>query len=307
MVASNAGGEAREEAFLSAIVYLSLGVDPTSLLGALCDSLARRFKNYEIVFVDDGCEAATVDGLRSEFRNHPETVCTIVTMGRRQGIEAAMNAGIDSAVGDWVLEIDDVAVFDSAFVREGYDVAKTGYDIVFAEDARASFKGRLFYPIFNRFSNSEAKLSSGSTRLVSRRALNRVHSMAPYMANRKAAYAASGLAITSVKAKASRRATYHGDLDLAVDSLALYTGFFFKASLGLSIAMAIVSLLELVYVFFVLVSGEAVAGWVTTMFVLTLGFFGLFAVLSFAMKYIELLVKSSYNAQNYLVEKVERL
>ena len=54
-------------------------------------------------------------------------------------------------------------------------------------------------------------------------------------------------------------------------------------------------------------TGHPVAGWTTTMFVITVGFAGLFAVLAIVVKYLSLLLELTFKQQKYLVESIEKL
>ena len=76
------------------------------------------------------------------------------------------------------------------------------------------------------------------------------------------------------------------------------------------VAVAIVgalALVELVYTLVVFCTGHPVAGWTTTMFVLTVGFAGVFAVLAIVVKYLSLLVDLIFKKQKYLIESVEKI
>ena len=55
------------------------------------------------------------------------------------------------------------------------------------------------------------------------------------------------------------------------------------------------------------ITGHPVEGWTTTMFVITVGFSGLFAVLTIVVKYLSLLVDLVFKQQKYLVESIEKL
>lgn len=299
----------KESTFISAVAYIDrIPSSALEALRSLSEVMDAHFLNYEIVCVidegDGGCAHRALCDAASRFGGPT----TIVDMGKRQGLEAAMNAGIDMAVGDYVLEIDDLESFDPSFLLEAFSMLQeSGYDIVSGVAARPSAKGAIFYPLFNRFSGTMGKLETGSARLVSRRALNRVHSMSAFMPYRKAAYAASGLRATSLPLGSVDGASRHSNLGLAIDSLALYTNFFYKASAVISVAMVCISLLEMVYVLVVLAQGRAIEGWVTSMFVMTLGFLGLFIIMTFLMKYVALLVDAQFNDKNYLVESVQKI
>ena len=49
----------------------------------------------------------------------------------------------------------------------------------------------------------------------------------------------------------------------------------------------------------VFITGHPVEGWTTTMFVITVGFSGLFAVLTIVVKYLSLLVDLVFKQQKY--------
>lgn len=292
-----------ESNFVSAVIY----VDETAarypdIAVRMAQELDATFKTYELVVVDDGCDSGVADCVTAALTGHP---ISIVRMGNRQGPEAAMNAGVDASVGDYVFEVDDLGALDIAFVRSSYAEAMAGADIVNGVyENGSSARGKLFYSTFNRFSGYPTKLASNPCRLLSRRAINRVRSMSRYAPYRKASYAASGLKVAEVKVRG--RATHKTDLAMAVTSLALYTDAFYKVAFWLAAFMAVLSLAEIVYVAVIAASGIAVAGWVTTMLVLTVGFMAVFVLFAFALKYLDLLVKITFEKQGYLTDGIER-
>lgn len=292
-----------EPNFASVVIY----VDDTAArypdaAVRMADELAAMFKTYEMIVVDDGCASGVADSVTTALAGHP---ISIVRMGNRQGPEAAMNAGVDAAVGDYVFEVDDLGALDVAFVRSAYVEAMAGADVVNGVfEGGSSLRGKLFYSAFNRFSGFPTKLASNPCRLLSRRAVNRVRSMSGYAPYRKASYAASGLKVAEVKV--GGHATHKTDLAMAVTSLALYTDAFYKVASWLAALMAVLSFAEIVYVAVIAASGIAVAGWVTTMLVLTIGFMAVFVLFAFALKYLDLLVKISFEKQGYLTDGIER-
>lgn len=297
----------KESNFISAIIYLDdKDVFPLPVEDVVRE-LDRRFENYEIIFVDDGVAPEDKPDIAGSGKDRTTARETIVSMGKKHGLERSMNAGIDCAVGDYVLEIDDIGSFDPRFIGEAYGMVTAGHDIVFGTSKRSSLKGAIFYPLFNRFSRANSKLATGSCRLVSRRAVNRVHSMSEYMPYRKAAYAASGLSVASLPLSEKISPKHRSDFELAVDSLAIYTDMFYRVSIVLALFMALLSVVELVYTIVVFVTRRAVEGWPTMMLVLTGGLFGLFTILAFVVKYLSLISRSEFNKQNYMIEGVRRV
>ena len=71
--------------------------------------------------------------------------------------------------------------------------------------------------------------------------------------------------------------------------------------------MFVAALAELVYTITVWLTGSPISGWTTTMFVLTLGLAGLFAILAITIKYLTLILKLIFQKQKYLIESTERL
>ena len=67
------------------------------------------------------------------------------------------------------------------------------------------------------------------------------------------------------------------------------------------------ALAELIYTLVIFATGHPVEGWTTTMFVITVGFAGLFAVLTIVVKYLSLLLNLTFRQQKYLVESIEKL
>lgn len=166
---------------------------------------------------------------------------------------------------------------------------------------------KLFYKIFNANSRSTHNIKTDVFRLVTRRAINRVHASNTYMPYRKAAYAASGLRITSIEFDGNVRHVGRDKISLAINSLALYTNAGYKISIGITLFMMIIALVELIYTITVYCLGKPIEGWTTTMLVMTFGFLGLFFILSIIIKYVTLGIDMLFRKQKYLIESVEKI
>ena len=214
--------------------------------------------------------------------------------------------GVNIAVVDTGLDYTH-ADFGGAGTTEAYQTALTGSDIVSVCPRTVRGSSGLFYKVFNAHSQSAYRLRTDAFRLVTRRAINRVHASSAHLPYRKAAYAASGLKMTDLEFDGQLTVKSKGRFNLALDSLALYTNAGFKASMTVTLCMLALALAELVYTLVVFITGHPVEGWTTTMFVITVGFSGLFAVLTIVVKYLSLLVDLVFKQQKYLVESIEKL
>lgn len=309
----HAGMQAKESNFISAVAYVrdeALRVAP--FLKRVQAALSTRFAHYEIILVNDASRDGSVQEIKRYAKENAAPV-TIVNMSLAQGRELCMNAGLDASIGDFVYEFDTLDTsYDAVLLDKAYDAALTGYDIVsVGPEKNRNLNSSLFYGIFNASSHSKYKLQTDAFRLLSRRAINRVHAVSATPAYRKAAYAASGLKLVALQDKSvSAGACTDGSVrfTLALNSLALYTSAAYRVSFGIAALMLLGTIAELIYVlWYYFAGGQPIEGWTTTMFVLTAGFCGVFLILTFVLKYLSLLVDLLFKQQKYLVEGVEKL
>ena len=298
----------KEKNFVSAVVYLhndsARAVEFCRIAAAELDA---HFAQYELVVVDDACTDDTVAQLRAWGKEQAAPL-TILHMSTYHGLENAMNAGLDAAIGDYVYEFDSTELcYPAELIFKANQTALTGSDIVSVCPRTVRGSSGLFYKVFNAHSQSAYRLRTDAFRLVTRRAINRVHASSAHLPYRKAAYAASGLKMTDLEFDGQLTVKSKGRFNLALDSLALYTNAGFKASMTVTLCMLALALAELVYTLVVFITGHPVEGWTTTMFVITVGFSGLFAVLTIVVKYLSLLVDLVFKQQKYLVESIEKL
>ena len=298
----------KEKNFVSAVVYLhNDGARAVEFCRTAAAELDAHFAQYELVVVDDACTDDTVAQLRAWGKEQAAPL-TILHMSTYHGLENAMNAGLDAAIGDYVYEFDSTELcYPAELIFKAYQTALTGSDIVTVCPRTVRGSSGLFYKVFNAHSQSAYRLRTDAFRLVTRRAINRVHASSAHLPYRKAAYAASGLKMTDLEFDGQLTVKSKGRFNLALDSLALYTNAGFKASMAVTLCMLALALAELVYTLVVFITGHPVEGWTTTMFVITVGFSGLFAVLTIVVKYLSLLVDLVFKQQKYLVESIEKL
>lgn len=298
----------KEKNFVSAVIYLhNDGGRAVEFCRMLAAELEEHFDQYELVAVDDACTDDTLPALRAWAAGLSKPL-TILHMSLHQGLEPCMNAGLDAAIGDYVYEFDSTRMpYDRALVFAAYRTALQGNDIVSVCPSRTAGGSGLFYRVFNANSHSAYRLRTDAFRLVTRRAINRVHASSEHLPYRKAAYAASGLKMADLEFEGRLPSAEGGRWMLALDSLALYTDAGFKASTGITVCMMALALAELLYTLVIFATGHPIEGWTTTMFVLTLGFAGLFAVLTIVVKYLSLLVDLTFKKQKYLVESIEKI
>lgn len=298
----------KEKNFISAVVYLhNDGAQAVRFFKALNAVLDQHFEQYELVAVDDACADDTIPTLR-DWAKALEKPLTILHLSLHQGRETAMNAGLDAAIGDYVYEFDSTQTpYPIELVFEAYRAAMAGSDIVSVCPRSTAGAAKCSTACSTATAIRLTSCAPMRSAWSAARAINRVHASSETLPYRKAAYAASGLKMTDLEFDGRLTDNSGGRFALAMDSLALYTDAGYKLSAGIAIVMMFLALAELAYTLIIFCAGHPIEGWTTMMFVLTLGFAGLFAVLTIIIKYLSLLVDLVFKKQNYLIESIEKI
>lgn len=317
----------KESKFVSMVVYLhndSRHIAP--FFDTVLGMFRENFEKYEIICVNDASTDDSVEALKRYFEEEEKdekralwsgSMINIIHMSYFQGLEASMNAGRDMAIGDFVYEFDDINPdYPAKLVRDVYDRLLLGYDIVSASSkGKIKLTSKLFYFFYNMTSSSRNRIGQETFRILSRRAINRVMSMGQYIPYRKAVYVNCGLKTDTVyyerqggterhKSKTDRNER----TSLAIDSFIYFTNVLERLSLAVSGAFLVFTLGVAVYIVSSFFSvNKPVEGWLSTMGFLSLGFFGVFSLLTFILKYLSVLLGLVFKHQRYLIEGVEKV
>lgn len=306
----------KEKNFVSAVVYVYRAQDRIKeFLERLISVLEDNFECAEIICVND-CSPDESHHVIKEVSAHAGRVSiSIVNMSCFHGLEMAMNAGVDLAIGDYIYEFDSTVMdYDEEEIMRLYRRAMEGYDIVSASPAdKKSMSSRLFYYVFHKFANLTYKLSTESFRILSRRAVNRIGSMNNMIVYRKAIYANCGLKMDNIiydvrnagKTGDRRQGAYRRKL--AVDSLIVFTDVGYKVSVTMTIGMMLMAIFMVIYTVMIYWKGTPVEGWTTTVLFMSVAFGGLFAILTIVIKYLQILVDLVFRRKQYMFESIEKL
>ena len=309
----------REKNFVSCVLYLhNEGETVKNFLSEICRVMQENFEKYEIICVNDGCVDDTVEQVKAyltETAHKP--VVSLVNLSYYQGVESAMNAGSDLAVGDFLFEFEKCQPeFDADLIIQVYRRALEGYDVVAAAPKHGvSFSSKLFYAVYNWGSKSKGKLRQELFRVVSRRAINRVNQMNTFIPYRKAMYMNCGLKTDTIvfdNKKVSRRGHNQEERGarstLTVDSLIIFTDVLEKISMTVSAVLLAALLVMFGYLIYSTFSAvRPVEGWLSTMMLMSFGFFMMSVLLTLILKYLSVLLNMSFRKQRYVIEGVEKL
>lgn len=308
--------ENKEKNFASAIIYVHNAEDRVeNFLKAIIKVMEDNFEHSEIICVNDFSIDNSLEKIKSASEIASLTSISVVNLSHFHGLELAMSAGMDLAIGDFVFEFDNTILnFDPEEVMKVYFRSLTGYDIVTASpDKSEAISSKLFYKVFKAFSDTHYEMSTESFRVLSRRVINRIADMNRNIPYRKVIYANSGLKIDNIKYRIVNNNYSTEDrinnyrISLAVESLILFTDFGYRLSSIMTVMMMIVSALTVAYSIIIYLTAKPIEGWTTTIICLSVSFFALFAVLTMIIKYLKIILDLIFKKKYYSFESIEKL
>lgn len=307
----------KEKNFASAVIYVYNAENRIGeYLKTIIQVMEENFEHFEIICVNDSSDDNSLAVIKKISETATSASVSVVNMSCFHGLELSMNAGIDVSIGDFVFEFDNTYLdFDSSVIMDIYKRALQGFDIVSASaDRREKLTSKIFYMVFNRYTDLSCKMSTESFRVLSRRVINRVNSMNKTIPYRKAVYANCGLKTDNIRYKVvnqvsvtTERKEKNFRSNLAADSLILFTGLGYSFAKLMTILMMCMSAFMVAYSVIIYATLNPVEGWTTTILFLSVAFFGLFGILTIVIKYLQLLVDLVFKRKRYSLESIEKL
>lgn len=307
----------KEKNFVSAVIYVHNAEKRIEkFLSTVINVLENNFDHSEIICVNDSSTDGSLSEIKKVSQQAKSTSVSVINMSYFHGLEVAMNAGMDLSIGDFVFEFDNTVLdFPEEEIMKVYKRSLQGYDIVSAvPDKSEKMSSKLFYRVFDKFTDLSYEMHTESFRILSRRVINRISSMNKTIPYRKAIYASQGLKTDALKYKViavndrKQDKTERGYRSgLAIDSLILFTQMGYRFSMAMTAIMMLMSVFMVVYSIIVFATQNPVAGWTTTILFLSVAFFGLFGILTIIIKYLQLLVNLVFKRKQYSFEGIEKL
>ncbi|MDE6016121.1 MAG: glycosyltransferase [Acetatifactor sp.] len=313
------GQMGKEKNFVSCVVYLHNDEAVVQdFLREICGVMQENFEKYEVVCVNDGCTDGTVEQIQAFLREWDGArSVSLINLSFYQGVETAMNAGSDLAVGDFLFEFDRCSPdFDSELIMQVYRRALEGYDVVAAAPKHGvPLTSKIFYALYNWSSHFRYRIRQERFRIVSRRAVNRVNQMNIYVPYRKVMYMNCGLKTDTIvydnkemERKNRNREERGSRSGLAVDTLVIFTDVLEKFSMLVSVLLFGFLLIMFGWIVYSIFSTvRPVEGWLSLMALMSFGFFMLSVLLTLIFKYLSIILNMSFKRQRYVVEGVEKL
>lgn len=307
----------KEKNFISAVIYVHNAEKRIGyFLQNVMEVLEENFEHSEIICVNDRSDDKSVEEIRRISKGAISTSISILNMSYFHGVELAMNAGVDLAIGDFVFEFDTTVLdYDKSEIMRVYRRLLEGYDIVSASANKKQKKtSSLFYFLFDKFANLSYKMYTESFRVLSRRGINRISDMNRTVPYRKAVYANCGLRTDNIMYEIVADGNDNIEKGekkyrkrLAIDTLILFTDVGYKFSITMTAVLIAVMVFMLLYAMVTYFTSAPVAGWTTTILFLSFSFFGMFGILTIIIKYLQIIVNLIFKKRRYSFEEIEKL
>lgn len=312
----------KELNFVSCVVYLH-GIyaqeNIQRFVSTLSEHFLCNFSQYEVIFVNDDLEKKTLDSFCNLLKEKIKSdYISVIDMASFSGIESSMLAGDDLSIGDYIFEFDSIYIdYPEDMLMRVYSKCMEGYDIVSAVPLknRHSFS-KLFYKIYNLGVTPQERIYSEAFRVISRRAYNRVSDLGKTIPYRKPFYASCGLKRSTISYDNKNiRTKEHFDsmqisnrIHLGIDSLIIFTHSIQKLSFVASMFFLLLTIVMGARSIFTHFTDSTITeGWASTILYLSIGFFGIFLLLTIVLNYLSVAINIILKNKNYHIESIKKL
>lgn len=231
--------------------------------------------DYEIILVEDHSPDNSANVLEN-ICAHNNRVKAIF-LSKNFGQQYALNAGLDAAEGDWIVTLDCDLQDTPSLIKNLFDKAQEGYDIVFAsrknrQDGFAKRTGsKLFNGLLGFLTDTEQDETIANFVLYKKEAVDAMKSMGDYrryypLMNHWVGFKSVTLPVPHVERTDGRKSSYSfmKRIRLALNTSIAFSNKALNCIVYLGATLMLVSMLiGLVLIIKYLFGGTAVNGWLT--------------------------------------------
>jgi glycosyltransferase involved in cell wall biosynthesis len=283
-----------------------------SFLDETVQVLRDHYTHFEVILVDDGSPESSQPQLLKQLSRHEGV--RLIQLSRRFGEEVAISAGLESAIGDYVV----VALASSdppAMIPELVQKCLEGHDIAYGVRSRPVQSGLLyralssaFYAYCSRFLDLEIPANATQFKCFSRRAVNallRIDDPSRYL---RVFSSVVGFKRVAVPYDTVQRGDERKGRNV-ISSIGVAIGVVFENSahplrvvtwLGILAALA-----NIVYIFYILLvylfKEDVMPGWTTISFQMAAQFCFITAILAALAEYIGRIMSRLQDRPKYFV------
>jgi dolichol-phosphate mannosyltransferase len=290
-------------------------------LPALHERLSRAAQasfgsDYELMLVNDGSRDSSWQIMRQLADSDPHVVG--VNLSRNHGHQLALTAGLDLARGDLILIIDADLQDPPELLSEMVTTMRSeGADVVYgvrrSRAGETAFKRATahgFYRLLARATDVDIPLDAGDFRLMTRRALDVLLAMPEQARFIRGMVAWIGFKQVPILYDRSERLAgetkypFSKMFRFALDALTGFSSAPLKLASHAGLALAMGSVLIVLYILYAWIAGQSIQGWTSLMLVVVvLGAVQMF-VLALMGEYIGRLYNEAKRRPLYIVQEI---
>ena len=230
--------------------------------------------DFELIFVNDGSKDKTLEEIKA-LRNKDKRV-RYISFSRNFGKEAAMKAGLDYSIGDYVTLMDAdlqdppkmLPEMLNILEKEHYDCVGTRRVTRKGEPVIRSFFARKFYKIINKMSKVEMVDGARDYRLMTRQMVEAIKSCEEYNRYSKGLWSFVGFKTKWLEFENVQRVagetkwSFWKLFKYAIEGIVAFTTAPLTMAAFLGILFCFIAFIMIVVIIFkTLVWGDPVSGW----------------------------------------------
>jgi polyisoprenyl-phosphate glycosyltransferase len=300
----------KEKGYISLVCYLRDDADVIEgFLHTLAPLIMDKFEYFQFVFVDDFSSDNTFEAVVKTLEEI-KIPGSVLRLSQKHGTERGLLAGLDKAVGDFIIEFDcPVIDFPLNLINTSFEAIKSGKDIVVIHPEKAlDFSTRVYYCLFNKLSYLNEPLTTERVVVMTRRALNSILSIDERVRYKKALLSLAGFPRQSIPYKPTKnnyidKRSSPEKILSAFENFVSYTSIGSRAPIFLSALFLMISIVIGVWVtynYFFMVDVAGV-GWVSIMGFMSISFSGLFFLLGILSEYVTKILREIVNIPIYTI------
>jgi glycosyltransferase involved in cell wall biosynthesis len=300
-----------DDVMVSALVWLE---DDRAILAEFLDeiegTLRDSFRHYEIVFVDNHSQDESIAYLLEQMQVRPNL--RLLRLSRRASREVGYTAGLDHAIGDFVVLMDPYLDRPDDVPRM-VAAARDGADLVIGSRAfstRAGRGRRMVYALASKMLGERISPEQSHFRLFSRRVVTsiiKIKHRRRYIRHLNAVVGfRQRMLPTEAHPRVLRRPHRGGTIASArsaIDLVFSHSAAPLRWASALGLVASFLNLAYLLYVLIVvLVKRKLAEGWLTTSVMIGSMFFMLFLILTVLAEYVARILEEVQERPLYFIE-----
>lgn len=239
------------------------------------DSVSKKLDNvdFEFLFVDDGSKDKTLRIIKELAKS--DSRVKYISFSRNFGKEAAMNAGLTYAKGDYVVLMDADMQDPPKYLIDMYNSLQEDYDVVATrritrkgEPKVRSIFSKLWYKLIDKMSDTEMVDGARDFRMMKRCVVDAILSLNEYNRYSKGIFSFVGFKTKWISYENVKRAagktkwSFFGLCKYAIDGMTSFSTAPLLLASFFGIILCFLALIAIIFVVIrTLIYGDPVGGW----------------------------------------------